>query len=123
MTFEIILFIIALVGIVVVLGIRVFELKSDKVILSRESTDSKLRSLVFFCGNFLYRVVLSFKKFILNIPVFVQKIPGKLSAFTYRRFQKHVDLVKGRGVLQTKGSVPVFFSQIDEHKKEIRGQK
>lgn len=120
MTFMSIIFILALAGIVLLIIIRSIELKTGKGIIARASVEAVVKrwvEAVCVRAQYVWDLVCNF---VLDIPYMIMSLPRVTKRIMYRKFQRHIDLIKGRGVLHTKGSVPVFFSQVSKHKEDLR---
>lgn len=125
MVIESIVLGVAFVGIFVLLIVRLVRLKKgldDFSVHNMESLNNKLQSK---WNAFRAVVRIGFVKslhFATHIPAILKFVYKESKVVFYKRFKKSFDTLNGKGVLSTKGSMPLFFSSIKDHKEEIRKQ-
>lgn len=125
MTLDLILFTIAFLGILVMLIYRSIEVSTGMNIVPRglrRVLDKKTESVFSFCKRVAI-LTLSKMETVYNKGVgAIKESPKIVATFFYRKFEKQILLVQGKGAMSTKGSVSFFLNDALEHKKKLRRQ-
>ena len=117
-----IIFSCACIAMCAMISIKVYELKTGNEFIFirwRKNIDQVSHSWFSKLKNFVTLKERDFIAFTKKIPVHILKIVSNLHDYLYRRYGKHVDMIKGRNIPTNKGSVSFFVSAISEYKNEI----
>lgn len=123
MTTSIIIFACACAGMMLMILVKLHELKTGReFILVRWRTKIDRYAHVSFSRARVFVAEKEHKAvfFLKGLPARALNLVSSFNDFLHKRYGKHIDMIKGRSVPTNKGSVSFFVSSISEYKKEIK---
>ncbi len=124
MIYSLIIFILSCVGMLFMILVKLFELKTGKdFIFVKWRKEIDKHAHVWFANTkaFVVKLEKSAVVFIKNIPLHTLEIVSKIHMYLHKKYGKRVDMIKGRTIpTNNKGSVSFFINSISEYKKEIK---
>jgi hypothetical protein len=123
MIFSLTIFILSCLGMLSMILVKLFELKTgrDFIFIRWRNKIDKFAHLWYSKTKiFIVSKEHSSIAFIKNIPVKILHLVSVVHVYLYKRYGKHVDMIKGRSVPTNKGQVSFFVNSISEYKKEIK---
>lgn len=123
MIYSLTIFIFACLAMIVMVIVKLFELKSGRdfiFVVWRNKIDKFAHLWFGKTKKFIVSKERDFIIFVKNVPVQILGFVSKLHMFLHKRYGKQVDMIKGRNIPSNKSSVSFFINSISEYKKEIK---
>lgn len=116
----VILFIVSIIGMILMMSLRAFELMTNRNIISenfRDMTDRKIIILWNKVSRYLNVKKKKFNIFLEHIPVFFARLLYIILKWGRKKGDRFFNMVKGKGALTNRGSASFFLNSIHEHKQ------